>query len=384
MSNDGYTEEDDLLFLTIGTLTGNSFPVNIFSSDTVFDLKAQIESIQGIPCSNQILVYKENSLTCNSATLAECNVRSGAYIQLLVHMAGGHPPPLKTSHQVKCDQPVLFLLCREKDDFYVLELRVNSPKQLKNLKDSYLSNLEGPLPFSVLSDVSMNNLLKGEVDNLRPSSSSSVASLHSDQSSLSGILSIPSSIQSSRSTTPTLPLLSPKKPQSASITRSPKRYRNNRPATTISITPIRPLSKTICAGDRAVSQSKRNVRYMQPVRVTDGTLKSEVSAQRPPYSMAQEVCDETTFSANPPVSLPHISPLIPIPNVVSSGQAKHCKVCQKRLGLTKEFKCKCGSFFCGSHRYSDRHNCTFNYKEAGKVTIARENPAIARPKIEKI
>ncbi|ESO10340.1 hypothetical protein HELRODRAFT_194947 [Helobdella robusta] len=37
-----------------------------------------------------------------------------------------------------------------------------------------------------------------------------------------------------------------------------------------------------------------------------------------------------------------------------------CQVCKKRVGLTG-FDCRCGGLFCGLHRYSDTHGCTFNY-----------------------
>ena len=77
---------------------------------------------------------------------------------------------------------------------------------------------------------------------------------------------------------------------------------------------------------------------------------------------------------------------------------KRCGVCRKKLGLTGElfhgnlilpqnsikflllklsstqnkitrniirtlgFECRCGLYFCGIHRYSDKHDCPFDYK----------------------
>ena len=35
-------------------------------------------------------------------------------------------------------------------------------------------------------------------------------------------------------------------------------------------------------------------------------------------------------------------------------------------------------------RYSDKHNCTFDYKALGKSEIAEANPVIAPKKIDKI
>ena len=38
-----------------------------------------------------------------------------------------------------------------------------------------------------------------------------------------------------------------------------------------------------------------------------------------------------------------------------------CATCKKKLGLTG-FTCRCGGLFCSIHRYSDKHQCDFDYK----------------------
>ncbi|KAF5751829.1 hypothetical protein HS088_TW02G00848 [Tripterygium wilfordii] len=60
-----------------------------------------------------------------------------------------------------------------------------------------------------------------------------------------------------------------------------------------------------------------------------------------------------------------------------------CSFCRKRVGLTG-FKCRCGQTFCSQHRYSDKHNCAFDYKSAGQDAIAKENPVVKPDKMEKI
>ncbi|CAN1238316.1 Zinc finger A20 and AN1 domain-containing stress-associated protein 5 [Linum grandiflorum] len=30
------------------------------------------------------------------------------------------------------------------------------------------------------------------------------------------------------------------------------------------------------------------------------------------------------------------------------------------------FRCRCGELFCSEHRYSDRHDCSYDYKTAGR------------------
>ena len=54
-----------------------------------------------------------------------------------------------------------------------------------------------------------------------------------------------------------------------------------------------------------------------------------------------------------------------------------CASCARRVGLTG-FPCKCGGVFCGTHRYSDKHECTFDYKAAGREAIAKANPTVSR------
>ena len=46
----------------------------------------------------------------------------------------------------------------------------------------------------------------------------------------------------------------------------------------------------------------------------------------------------------------------------SDGKKKNlCGVCKKKVGLTG-CTCRCSGFFCSIHRYSDKHECKFDYK----------------------
>lgn len=48
------------------------------------------------------------------------------------------------------------------------------------------------------------------------------------------------------------------------------------------------------------------------------------------------------------------------------------------------FSCRCGGLFCSTHRYSDKHECSFDYKKAGREEIERNNPVVVAPKIQKL
>ena len=48
------------------------------------------------------------------------------------------------------------------------------------------------------------------------------------------------------------------------------------------------------------------------------------------------------------------------------------------------FTCRCGGLFCSIHRYSDKHDCTFDYKELGAEEIRKSNPVVVASKVQKI
>lgn len=81
-----------------------------------------------------------------------------------------------------------------------------------------------------------------------------------------------------------------------------------------------------------------------------------------------------------------------IPGNSSSGESlerkakagpSRCATCKKRVGLTG-FSCKCGNLFCAMHRYSDKHDCPFDYRTVGQDAIAKANPVIKADKVDKI
>ncbi|KAM3198812.1 zinc finger A20 and AN1 domain-containing stress-associated protein 8-like [Capsicum annuum] len=72
-----------------------------------------------------------------------------------------------------------------------------------------------------------------------------------------------------------------------------------------------------------------------------------------------------------------------ISQVNSKEGLKKCTACHKHVGLTG-FSCKCGDLFYAVHHYSDKHNCPFDYRNAGQNAIAKANPIIVAEKLNKI
>jgi len=101
---------------------------------------------------------------------------------------------------------------------------------------------------------------------------------------------------------------------------------------------------------------------------------------------SSEITDVVNDVALPQQSPENTTPETPA--VAESSAAKQpkpnrCWNCSKRVGLTG-FKCRCGYVFCGEHRYSDKHGCTFDYKSAQKQAVAKANPVVVASKMDKI
>ncbi|KAL0338614.1 UNVERIFIED_CONTAM: Zinc finger A20 and AN1 domain-containing stress-associated protein 4 [Sesamum angustifolium] len=64
-------------------------------------------------------------------------------------------------------------------------------------------------------------------------------------------------------------------------------------------------------------------------------------------------------------------------------QTSRCSTCRKKVGLAG-FRCRCGITYCGTHRYPEKHGCTFDFKALGREAIAKANPVVKADKLEKI
>jgi len=64
-------------------------------------------------------------------------------------------------------------------------------------------------------------------------------------------------------------------------------------------------------------------------------------------------------------------------------QANKCGKCPKKVSLLG-YTCKCGLTFCKSHRLPEEHDCEFDFRQAAKERLAKENPNITASKLEKI
>ena len=141
---------------------------------------------------------------------------------------------------------------------------------------------------------------------------------------------------------------------------------------------------------------------LEPTTKFESTSKSP--SLTPPRDdtekMEEDISPETPSATSTTCLTPNSTPPIPIPVPTpvdspstsgspldgSPGDLKkrnRCYSCKKKVGLTG-FECRCGGLYCGLHRYSDKHNCTFDYKSDGREQLAKANPVIVGEKVKKL
>jgi len=124
-------------------------------------------------------------------------------------------------------------------------------------------------------------------------------------------------------------------------------------------------------------------------------LQQQQQQQQPPNE--DEAKDEASQQASTPnVTADSASESAALASVIESSsnasentgseskkRTNRCLTCRKKVGLTG-FECRCGGLFCSTHRYSDKHNCTFDYRQLGAEEIRKNNPVVVSEKINKI
>ncbi|KFO85059.1 AN1-type zinc finger protein 6, partial [Buceros rhinoceros silvestris] len=124
---------------------------------------------------------------------------------------------------------------------------------------------------------------------------------------------------------------------------------------------------------------------MQPSPVSSQSLLTESVASSQPDSTAVDKTVPETEDLQASVS----ENAEPTPEEQDKSLDKpkqkknRCFMCRKKVGLTG-FECRCGNVFCGMHRYSDVHSCSYNYKADAAEKIRKENPVVVGEKIQKI
>ncbi|KAL3622487.1 hypothetical protein CASFOL_033898 [Castilleja foliolosa] len=134
-----------------------------------------------------------------------------------------------------------------------------------------------------------------------------------------------------------------------------------------------------CYKDSVLKQEQAKLAASSIQSIVNGSSSSSVVLTT---AKAHAATSDIVVVAPPqaPATLP--PPAEKIVEEVKEGP-KRCGTCNKRVGLTG-FTCRCGSILCSVHRYSDKHDCQFDYHSAAQEAIAKANPVVKAEKIEKI
>lgn len=102
----------------------------------------------------------------------------------------------------------------------------------------------------------------------------------------------------------------------------------------------------------------------------------------PSVEVTEKKSGSATADSGPTTVAGGEDPSSPPPRKVQKNTSR-CFKCRKKIGLTG-FKCHCGYFFCGEHRYSDKHECDYDYQASAREQLSKANPVVVASKLEKI
>ncbi|KAJ0263470.1 Zinc finger A20 and AN1 domain-containing stress-associated protein 9 [Hirschfeldia incana] len=146
--------------------------------------------------------------------------------------------------------------------------------------------------------------------------------------------------------------------------------------------------RDICAEEAQTAVAKAAVEKSFKPPPTLFVAEPDVVAkpsQQPEKDKAVAAADVPVLVVAEPSSSAGEEAAVPEQNEPSKPPARlpnRCLCCNKKVGILG-FKCKCGSTFCGEHRYPERHDCSFDFKEAGRGEIAKANPVIKADKLQR-
>ncbi|XP_072925919.1 AN1-type zinc finger protein 5-like isoform X2 [Hemitrygon akajei] len=157
-----------------------------------------------------------------------------------------------------------------------------------------------------------------------------------------------------------------------------------------------PLGASSTSSSSDFTQVQRSESFNSEDASINTTVKSSISGSALPVtqqmtemSISQEKKDTEIEVTEPVVA--EASPSVPDtmsreeekPVDVPRPKKNRCFQCRKKVGLAG-FDCRCGNLFCAIHRYSDKHNCPYDYKAEAAMKIRKENPVIVAEKIQRI
>ncbi|KAG9343354.1 hypothetical protein JZ751_014335 [Albula glossodonta] len=140
-----------------------------------------------------------------------------------------------------------------------------------------------------------------------------------------------------------------------------------------------------------LTQTAEENKSSSPSPVTQQMTAMSISQDSGPADLDQAEVDEEEEDEEEGSSSKTLAETTEATEAVSDGdqtpdknkKKNRCFTCRKKVGLTG-FDCRCGNLFCAIHRYSDKHDCPFDYRGAATARLRKENPIVVAEKIQKL
>ncbi|KAK3738049.1 hypothetical protein QZH41_012926 [Actinostola sp. cb2023] len=349
--------------LYIHTLTGTAFQLRVSPFETIMSIKAKIQRLEGIPVSQQHLIWRSVELI-DDFCLHDYNICDGATLQLVLAMRGG---PINT-RRVPMEDPSLQEMAEymeaNQDEIWDRLPKDNRQVTLLVFRDGDQLNFfrvvdrgDGTLtPLSdSLSGASMYNLYdEEEEDSQKPVSQET---MKENKVTMNKMKLLRHKLESQKLTKPEmLPQPPPAEKPKTGIASARRRSDEHPQYFYTGVPCLRAFDKWV-------------------PKFTLIVVKFENGSSNFTHRHKHE-------SVAPPHHLPPVK--THPPQLVQSKKKTRCFFCGKKTGLATTFQCRCGNTFCATHRYAEVHGCTYDYKSEGRKLIEQNNPVVAAPKLPKI
>ncbi|KYO25146.1 AN1-type zinc finger protein 4 isoform B [Alligator mississippiensis] len=423
--------------LFIETLTGTWFELRVSPFETVISVKAKIQRLEGIPVSQQHLIWNNVELE-DDYCLNDYNISDGCTLKLVLAMRGGpintrrvpvedpiremaeymDPSRDEVWEKGPSNKPVTFLVYREGDQLNFFRVVDRGDGTLTPLSES----LSGSSVYNLYADdddeteaspsgqqiiensITMNKmkLLKAKMENMnlskkpkktvkvkprppmtpRPSSGSVASARHRTTRFRSVEVDSPGKRPDVIS-----------KMEARDIIEVVNKTSKEPVGSVSNLGFLTLLSRSTSRESLQNSCGTGRFRTSGIALPTNVQRFQEESFRKtsPPNEAAEYFLSAHGLGMNGNVAtvgkrVGETTHLPPVTGLIQTKKktAKHCFFCGKKTGLASSYECRCGNNFCATHRYAETHTCTYDYKSAGRRFLQETNPVVSAPKLPKI
>jgi len=318
-----YKSTDDITIL-IEALTGQQYELKCSPTENILSIKGRLARLEGISTSQQHIIYSGKLLN-NASVLKDVGVTNFSKLRLVTQMRGG---PVNT--RIIDDEP------EESEAEIALVVLKDGEK---------VSLVRFPFSGSLYADF--------ENDQFRQFMSRHGHSSHANSS----------------------------RPKSRELQRTRQDRTEDNKRTENKMEELR---KKMKFKKKPLPPIKNQPSILPPINSKFGMVREQKPELKMPVpnthsNFLQKYGLKQTKTSSLPDSI--VQSILPS---VKKASRPRCKKCGKRLGLTEQYKCRCGDEYCSRHRYAEEHDCSFDYRTEQKSKLQNQNRNIQPPKLPKI